>query len=287
MFSGVVTLQPERHTLSATSLLKTMARYEMTSFWAVWPASASYSRACDISFPAAGPDGVLHSRFIILGLNPGDSLVDRRPWHNFHTGPVHNDHFLAEAFRDTVQWGPYMTDLLTEVNSKSKTPDLSPETIRREVSVLADPIQALQAEDPLFILIGKKTAEAFARHERDLTDVLGLVTVRSVTASHYSASNSRVHRNNPATYRQLVANALGPHPLGHLFLGLRVDPPDGIRHGAVLTFAFFDSCHAIYYAGTHPAGVAHPSSHGWKRGYRTKRVYGRGLLPSQRAGNRG
>lgn len=50
------------------------------------------------------------SRSIILGLNPEDSLVDRRPWHNFQIGPRHNDHFLAEAFRDTVHWGACMTD---------------------------------------------------------------------------------------------------------------------------------------------------------------------------------
>jgi hypothetical protein len=76
-----------------------------------------------------------------LCLVPGsccDSLVERLPWHNFHTGPRHSDHFLAEAFRGTAHWGAYMTDLLTEVNSKSKTLDLRADTIRRDVAVLAE-----------------------------------------------------------------------------------------------------------------------------------------------------
>ncbi|MBT2546910.1 hypothetical protein [Arthrobacter sp. ISL-65] len=191
-----------------TSLLKTMAPYEMTASWAVWPAAAPYTRTSDISFPTDGLDGVLHARSIILGLNPGDSKVERLPWQNFHTGPRHNDHFLAEAFRDTVHWGAYMTDLLTEVNSKSNTLDLTRETIQRDVAVLAGQFQALGAADPLIIVIGRKTATAFAKHERYLADTLGLTKVRWVTVPHYSAANSRVHGNSPGMYRRLVMDAL-------------------------------------------------------------------------------
>jgi hypothetical protein len=185
-----------------------MARYEMTASWAVWPPAAPYNRASDISFPVDGLDRVLHARSIVLGLNPGDSKVERRPWHNFHTGPRHNDHFLAEAFRGTVHWGAYMTDLLTEVNSKSNTLDLSRETIQRDVAVLAEQFQALGADDPLVIAVGKKTAAAFAKHERQLAEVLGLTKVRWVTVPHYSAANSKVHGNNPEKYRRLVLDAL-------------------------------------------------------------------------------
>ena len=49
---------------------------------------------------------VLHARSVILGLNPGDSRVERRPWQIFHTGPRRNDAFLAEAFSDTEHWVP-------------------------------------------------------------------------------------------------------------------------------------------------------------------------------------
>jgi hypothetical protein len=185
-----------------------MAKYEMTASWAVWPPAESYTRTSDLSFPGGDLEGVLHVRSIILGLNQGDSMVERQPWHNFHTGPLHNDHFLAEAFRDTEHWGAYMTDLLTEVNSKSSTLDLSSQTIQRDVSVLAEQFQALGATDPLVIVIGRKAAAAFAQHESYLADALGLARVRWATIPHYSAANGRVHGNNPETYRRLVLEAL-------------------------------------------------------------------------------
>lgn len=191
-----------------TSLLKTMTPYEMTASWAVWPPSESYARTSDISFPVGDFDGVLHARCIILGLNPGESSVERRPWQNFHTSPRHNDHFLAEAFRDTPHWGAYMTDLLTEVNSKSNTLDLSAETIQRDVVELVEQFRALGTIDPLVIVIGTKTAKAFKKHEPVLAAALGLPRIRWVPVPHYSAANGRVHGNSPDKYRRLVLEAL-------------------------------------------------------------------------------
>lgn len=185
-----------------------MAPYEMTASWAVWPPSESYDRMSEISFPGGDLDGVLHARSIILGLNPGESSVERRPWQNFHTAPRHNDHFLAEAFRDTPHWGAYMTDLLTEVNSKSNTLDLSDKTIHRDVAVLVEQLQALGAADPLVIVIGKKTANAFKKHEPVLAGALGLTSVRWVPVPHYSAANGALHGNSPDKYRRLVLEAL-------------------------------------------------------------------------------
>lgn len=127
--------------------------------WMWWPARFSsatcfsllpyrpyfqcYTRASDMYFPAAGLDEVLHARSIVLGLNPGKSKGERKPWQNFHKGPQHNDHFLAEAFHDTEHWGAYMMDLLTEVNSKSNTLGLSRQIIQRDVAVLAEQFQVL------------------------------------------------------------------------------------------------------------------------------------------------
>jgi hypothetical protein len=196
------------HTFLVTSLLKTMARYEMTASWAVWPPAESYSRESDVSFPAGDLEGILHARSIILGLNPGASKLERRPWHNFHTGPQHNDHFLAEALRGTEHWGGYMTDLLAEVNSKSSTLDLNRQTIQRDVGVLAEQFHTLAVGDPLVIVIGRKTAQAFEKHESLLADSLGLLKVRWIAVPHYSAANSRVHGNRPGQYRELVLDVL-------------------------------------------------------------------------------
>jgi len=162
----------------------------------------------DISFPIGDLDEVLHARSVILALNPGESSVERRPWQNFHTSPRHNDHFLAEAFRETPHWGAYMTDLLTEVNSKSNTLDLNAATIHRDVAVLVEQFQALSAVDPLVIVLGRKAGQAFKEHETVLAAALGLASVRWVEVPHYSAANARVHGNNPGKYRQLVLNRL-------------------------------------------------------------------------------
>lgn len=56
--------------------------------------------------------------------------------------------------------------------------------------------------------MGRKTAAAFAKHERYLADALGISKVRWVTIPHYSAANSRVHGNSPERYRRLVTDAL-------------------------------------------------------------------------------
>lgn len=101
-----------------------------------------------------------------------------------------------------------MTEMLTEVNSKSDILDLIRATILRDVAVLAEQFQALGAIDPLLIVIGKKTAEAFAKHERCLAEATGLTRVRWVTVPHYSAANSKAHGNNPEKYRLLVLDAL-------------------------------------------------------------------------------
>ncbi|MBT8162630.1 MULTISPECIES: hypothetical protein [Arthrobacter] len=168
----------------------------------------AYEQTSDISFPHEQPRRYPSCPLAILGLNPGAPKVVRRPWHNFHTAGRHNDHFLAEAFRDTAYWGAHMTDLLSEVNSKSATLDLSDETIRRYVSVLVDQLQALEAVDPLFILIGAKTAKAFTDHAPVLADRLGLARVRPVAVPHYLAAYGRVHGNSPGKYRRFVLAAL-------------------------------------------------------------------------------
>ncbi len=180
----------------------------MTASWAVWLPSASYDSSSDISFPDGELDAILHARSIILGLNPGESSVERMPWHNFHTAGRHNDHFLAEAFRGTPQWGAYMTDLLTEINSKSNTLDLRPDIIHRDVDVLVDQLKALEAIDPMFIVIGKSAGKAFKAHQSALASALGLPSVRWAEIPHYSAANGRVHGNKPSQYRYRVHQVL-------------------------------------------------------------------------------
>lgn len=195
-----------------TSLLERMDAFRMTASWAVWPPSAHYDKSSDISFPVGDLEGILHARSIILGLNPGESDIERKPWHNFHMPGRHNDHFLAEGFQGTSHWGAYMTDLLTEVNSKSNRLDLSQEVVVRDVEVLMEQLRLLNATDPLFIVIGRRAAEAFLSHEAALASACGCARVRWAEIPHYSAANGRVHGNNPRRYRELVLSAISAAP---------------------------------------------------------------------------
>jgi hypothetical protein len=186
-----------------------MRAYELSASWAVWPHADTYDRLSDISFPTIELGGVLHARTIILGLNRGGAGHNLKAWQNFHTGSKHNDHFLAEAFRDTPHWGGYMTDLLSEFNSDSTSVDVSPVAVRSDVAELIDELLTLGVSDPLFILLGQKTARAFRDHEGVLAPALGLARLRSVEVPHYSAANGAKHRNQPRVYRAIVHAALG------------------------------------------------------------------------------
>lgn len=202
-----------RDTSGVTSLLTTMDAYASTASWAVWPDCQEYTARTDLRLPVDDLDGVLHARSVILGLNRGDPRSEPVPWGNFHTAGGHNDHFLAVAFKGTAHWGAYMTDLLSEVNSKSRTLDLRDATLEADIADLIGELQVLMPANPLFILIGKQTARSFDQHRHVLARALGQDGVRSVTLPHYSAANGRVHGNSPQRYRDLVAAALATAPM--------------------------------------------------------------------------
>ena len=190
------------------SLLEKMHAYRWTSSWAVWPRADEYERSSDIRFPDGEDlDGVLHARTVILGLNRGWSKEGATKWGTFHT-PGHNDHMLAEAFRDTQHWGGYMTDLLSEVNSKSNTLDWSADTVAADVADLVEELKFLEVDDPLFILIGKDAASAFDQRSEGIASALGLPPLRSVKIPHYSSANGATHGNSPRRFRDLVHAAL-------------------------------------------------------------------------------
>ncbi|GAA3316243.1 hypothetical protein [Arthrobacter ramosus] len=54
--------------------------------------------------------------------------------------------------------------------------------------MLVEQLRVLEADDPLFILIGTKTAVAFKQRRSALAEVLGLLDVRSVDSRHYLAA---------------------------------------------------------------------------------------------------
>jgi hypothetical protein len=171
-----------------------------------------FTRHSRLSFPATDPDvgSVLRSDVVLLGLNPGNAAKirpDGDPRHdylNFHTGPKHNDHLIAEAFRGTDYWGSYMTDLYKVIESKSALVKDEP----TDVEDLISQIRTLNEGGPVEVIaFGARTFDALKKHPKTL-DSSGLVKgIRQIP--HYSGANNGKHKADPTLYRELVHHALG------------------------------------------------------------------------------
>lgn len=155
---------------------------------------------------------MLRSDVVLLGLNPGNAAKDRideDPGHdylNFHTGPKHNDHLIAEAFRGTEYWGSYMTDLYKEIESKSALV----KDVPTDIEDIMSQINTLNEGEPVVVIaFGGRTFDALNKHARRL-DASGLVqSIKQIP--HYSGSNNGKHKGSPTIYRALVHEALGLH----------------------------------------------------------------------------
>lgn len=125
------------------------------------------------------------------------------PWSVFHTGPKHNDHFIAEPLRGTAYWGAYMTDLIRQVESKSGLVTNN----SADIETLLMQIAAVNDGKPVHLIpFGGKTYESLLVHEKRLADS-GLVA-RVTRVPRYSGSNGRIHKGKPGVYRDLVHQAL-------------------------------------------------------------------------------
>ncbi len=91
--------------------LQRSAPYKNVSSWAVWDVvfpTEPFHKDSNLALPVADPrlPEILKPQIVFLGLNPGNAATPgMAPWSNFHTGPKHNDHLVAEALRETPYWG--------------------------------------------------------------------------------------------------------------------------------------------------------------------------------------
>lgn len=195
--------------LVTENLLDRSEAYKHICSWAVWDTvspTQRFHRSSNLGLPVTDSalPRVLRSDVVFLGLNPGNvARAGMAPWSVFHTGPKHNDHFIAEAVRGTPYWGAYMTDLFRQVESRSSlvmnnAADL--ETLLAQIAVV-------NARRPVRLIpFGGKAHEALCAHEKRLAHS-GLVA-EITRIPHYSGSNGRVHRGDIDVYRALVHQAL-------------------------------------------------------------------------------
>ena len=193
------------------NLLERMSAFHASASWAVWGSarpSEPFTRNSDISLPPEAHE-VVHGRAILVGLNPGNAAAARpmSGWANFHAGPKHNDHLIAEAFRATPYWGAYMTDLHRQIESNSSLVRPGHDVVAGDVQSLFEQLRLLEP-DPLLICFGADTFTRLTRHATWLATKLGLEQIRTLRILHYSGVAAGHHKNRPETYRALVHGAL-------------------------------------------------------------------------------
>jgi hypothetical protein len=190
-------------------LLALMEPYRRITSWAVWDVvrpTAAFSRHSRLILPAADPElgSVLRSDVVLLGLNPGNAAHHQTDdYLVFHTGPRHNDHLIAEAFRGTAYWGSYMTDLYTQIESRSAFVRDQP----TDIDSVLNQIAILNSGEPVQIItFGGRAFRALEKHSKRLAST-GLV--RGIArVPHYSGSNNGQHKGDPAIYREVVRQVL-------------------------------------------------------------------------------
>jgi hypothetical protein len=195
--------------VTPVDLLQRTHPYRHVASWAVWdavcPTGRFHSRS-NLRLPVGDPAllTILRPDVVFLGLNPGNvAKAGMAPWAVFHTGPKHNDHFIAEALRGTQYWGAYMTDLFRQVESKSSL--VVNESA--DIETLLGQLAIVNGGQPVHLIpFGGKAHKSLCAHEKRLAQS-GLVSwVTQVP--HYSGSNGRVHKGKREVYRELVHQAL-------------------------------------------------------------------------------
>lgn len=197
---------------SGDHLLEQMESNKREDSWVIWETDSSGDLTGAMPFPLAQARESIHSRAIIVALNPGGSPEDaenREDWGNFHSpNGKHNDRFLAHAFNGTPFWGSYIVDLHPDIiESDSGKVKVTPEALTKAVETLAAKIERLGSVSTVICLGGGAT-DAVRKNAALLEKKTGIKANSIHSIWHYSGGN-RMHKNNPETYRAHVHERLG------------------------------------------------------------------------------
>lgn len=195
------------------NLLERMKGNEREDSWAVWETDPSSGELTEVmEFPLAQAQEVIHSRTILVALNPGGSAEDaegREDWGNFHTAAAkHNDRFLAHAFVGTPLWGAYIADLLPGVfESDSGKVKTTREIQKAAVEILVEKASLLGASN--VVCIGGDAAKAVQNFSSLLKEGTGITEDSVYSIWHYSGANAGKHKRDSQVYRAHVHERLG------------------------------------------------------------------------------
>ena len=102
---------------------------------------------------------ILKNNIIMIGLNFSRPIDNPEPFINFHDKyPYANDFKIRYAFRETIYYGAYMTDIIKnsiQIKSSILMSSLDDQTIDKNVEVFRNEIACLEAKKPTILAFGK------------------------------------------------------------------------------------------------------------------------------------
>lgn len=134
--------------------------------WAVWAdvSGSSKSNMGDVGhFKNESVLSLLKNDVVMVGLNISSSSSEPspEPFRNFHSrNPRANDFKIRYAFRDTLYYGAYMTDIIKlheakEAKEVMKYLKEHPEIIEKNLIMFRQEMQDLKAAAPLILAFGR------------------------------------------------------------------------------------------------------------------------------------
>lgn len=159
------------------------------SSWAVWktPIEAIQGKSNradgvdDLSVFNPPPLDVLHTDFVLLGVNPSGALDASRTWGNFHYRKSGcSDYKLRSAIYGTVLWGCYITDFCKIEKKSSEVKKLlrDEEELKKHAKKLKKELHLLG--NPIIVCIGDQVYKWMKRSKLNREYKVHKIT-------HYSA----------------------------------------------------------------------------------------------------
>jgi len=169
--------------------------------WAVWADASDKAKSNmgEIShFKNESVLGFLKNNIVMVGLNLSSSGPSSEPFLNFHSrNPRANDFKIRYAFKDSLYYGAYMTDIIktrVEVVAKNVMRYLKehPKAIEENLETFREEMQDLKATAPVILSFGKDTYSLLNKNlnRNEYSKLIRL--------THYS------HRISKETYKETV-----------------------------------------------------------------------------------
>ena len=144
-------------------------KYQKTSSWAVWEEEGNTAKSNVGNMDILNPEinkkllDTLNPNIIMVGLNLSGWSDDAPAFSNFHSSSsTAQDYKIRYAFKNTIYWGAYMTDVIkghVEVDSTKLLKHLrnNPENITQHIESFQEELSDLKNQNPIILAFGVVT----------------------------------------------------------------------------------------------------------------------------------